>query len=86
MPSMLRLVRGALVFLIAGIVIFIGGVVAIAVKDVAAGGVLVALGIISVAVALVLMFRFNGRARANSADAQARWQAVRDAASGDDRG
>jgi uncharacterized membrane-anchored protein len=86
MPSMLRLVRGALVFLIAGIVIFIGGVVAIGAKEVAVGGVLVALGIVSVCVALLLMFRFNGRARANSADVQARWQAVRDAASGEDRG
>jgi uncharacterized membrane-anchored protein len=83
---MLRLVRGALVFLIAGIVIFVGGIVAIAVKEAAAGLALVALGVLSVCVALQLMFRFNGRARANSTDAQARWQAVRDAASGDDRG
>ena len=83
---MLRLVRGALIFLIAGIVIFVGGIVAIAVKEVPTGGVLVALGILSVCVALLLMFRFNGRARANSADDQARWQAVRDAASRDGRG
>lgn len=86
MASMLRLVRGALIFLIAGIVIFVGGIVAIAVKEVPTGGVLVALGILSVCVALLLMFRFNGRARANSADDQARWQAVRDAASRDGRG
>jgi Zn-dependent membrane protease YugP len=78
MPSMLRLVRGALVFLIAGIVIFIGGVVALAASAVPVGGVLLGLGILSVLVALVLMVRFNARARANSADAEARWQAVRD--------
>jgi hypothetical protein len=86
MPNMLGLVRGALIALIAGIVIFIGGVVAIALKAVAAGGALLALGVLSVCVALVLMYKFRGRARASSADAEARWQAVRDAASRDGRG
>jgi hypothetical protein len=32
------------------------------------------------------MYKFRNRARASSADAQARWQAVRDGASPDGRG
>jgi uncharacterized membrane protein YgdD (TMEM256/DUF423 family) len=86
MQNMLGLVRGALISLIAGIVIFVGGVVAIALKAVPVGGVLLALGVLSVCVGWVLMYRFRNRARASSADAQARWQAVRDGASPDGRG
>jgi hypothetical protein len=86
MPNMVGLVRGAMISLIVGIVLFIGGVVAIAAKTVAVGGVLLALAVLSVCGGCLLLVRFRSRARAGSADAQARWQAARDAASSDGRG
>ena len=86
MPNMVGLVRGAMISLIAGIALFIGGVVAIAAKTVAVGGVLLALAILSVCAGCLLLIRFRSRARAGSADAQARWQNVRDAAPRDGRG
>jgi uncharacterized membrane-anchored protein len=85
MPNMVGLVRGAMISLIVGIAAFIGGVVAIAAKTVAVGGVLLVLAVLSVCVGCLLMLRFRSRARAGSADAQARWQATRDAASRDGR-
>ena len=86
MPNMVGLVRGAMISLIVGIAAFIGGIVAIAAKTVAVGGVLLVLAVLSVCVGCLLMLRFRSRARAGSADAQARWQATRDAASRDGRG
>lgn len=86
MPNMVGLVRGSMISLIVGIVLFIGGVVAIAAKMVAVGGVLLVLAVLSVSVGCLVMLRFRSRARASSAEAEVRWQAVSDAASRDGRG
>jgi hypothetical protein len=82
-PNMVGLVRGALISLIVGIALFVGGIIAIVAKAIAVGGVLLALAVLSVCAGCLLMVKFRGRARASSADAQARWQATRDAASRD---
>lgn len=83
-PNMASLVRRAMICLVAGIALFIGGVVAIVAKEVAVGGALLALAVLTECAGCVFLFQFRTRARASSADAQARWQAARDAA-GDGR-
>jgi hypothetical protein len=72
------LIRGAIISMPAGIAAFIGGAVAIAAGTVAVGEALLALGILSEGVACLLLFKTLRRARAASAAAQARWQAIRD--------
>jgi hypothetical protein len=69
------LIRTAAVTLPVGALLFIGGVIGIATKAVTLGGVLLALGIVSVGAGCVLMLLVRSRARAYSQDLQARQQA-----------
>lgn len=81
-----HLVYTAMVTLPVGTLLFIGGVVSIATKQVALGGVLMGLGIASVAVGCVLMLLVRNRGRAIAGDMQAQRQADLDAAFRDSPG
>ena len=74
-PNIKGLIYATAVMLPLGFVLFIGGVVSIASKEVALGGVLMALGIASVGSCCLLMLVGRNRARAFSRDMQARQQA-----------
>lgn len=66
--------------LIVGAVLFFGGVASIAFKEVALGGVLMALGIATVALGYIPLVRFRRQARVATGDMQARLQAAQQAA------
>jgi hypothetical protein len=73
-------VRAAVTTLPVGFAFFIGGIVAIALKAVTLGEVLIAAAIVVLAVGCVLMFRVRNGTRAMTRDLQARRQADLDTA------
>ena len=79
-PNLKRLVYAGAITLPLGIALFVGGIVAIVVKLVALGGVLIALAVVSVGTGCALMLLVRSRARAFTRDMQSRQQADLDAA------
>jgi hypothetical protein len=79
-PDMAGLIRRAIITLPVGLLLLIGGGVAIAAGVTAVGAVLIVLAVLSVSFGCVLMLKVRNRARAFSRDAQARHQADLDAA------
>lgn len=79
-PNVKGLVRAGAITLPVGVALFIGGVIAIATKEVAIGAVLLVLAIGSVGTGCVLLLQVRNRARAWSRDMQARQQSNLDAA------
>jgi hypothetical protein len=77
---MAGLIRRAIITLPVGLLLLIGGGVAIAAGVTAVGAVLIVLAVLSVSFGCVLMLKVRNRARAFSRDAQARHQADLDAA------
>lgn len=63
-PNIKGLVYTAAATLPVGIALFIGGIIGIIGKEVALGGVLIALAVVSVGAGCVLMLVFRGRMRA----------------------
>jgi hypothetical protein len=70
MPSMTSTVRKAVITMPAGLVLLVGGVIAIAAGATAVGAVLVVLAIATVGVGLVLMLTVRKRAQSLSRDLQ----------------
>jgi membrane protein implicated in regulation of membrane protease activity len=79
-PNLKGLVLAGAVTLPVGIVLFIGGIIAIIAKLTALGGVLMAAAVVSLATGCVLMVLLRIRARAYNRDLQARQQTGLDAA------
>ena len=78
-PDVAGLVRRAVITMPVGLLLLIGGGVAIAAGATAAGAVLIVLAVLSVSVGCLFMLKVRNRARAFSRDAQARQQADLDA-------